>query len=374
MGNSSCFCCPGSVTPCRVSQFSGGLRLRMGLTVLALFVSTFVRSDYVSFAVTAEAQGEETPPPNPTCVVEGAVTKCTCTNKTVQKPDVTAIVSEQQNGLQISCNTTHLKCAPDDLQDNKVCPATITSLYECKQAAVKTATSIDINSLLNGSPSLQWQNGDSVPDCTSKKLTIPPENFPFVDEKFIVGCVENGTKDSMKVAVTLQARASVTKEQTVTCAFGVNSNKLHQTVTLSPEKNSFTLVCGTAGQVLPTKFDENYCVTADKTDAADSCTEAYGGILPNYEKTWWMKSSNANEYTFKIPDGRFPPEEQKITVGCQKIQTSDPENQTSKSEEKDSSVCTVDVTIAPSAAASASVSTMAVLLLSFVGMVSSTVL
>ncbi|KFG51700.1 SAG-related sequence SRS30C [Toxoplasma gondii p89] len=374
MGNSSCVRCPGSVTPCRGSQFFQGLGLRMGLTVLALFLSTFVRSGDVSFAVAANAQGEETPPSDPTCVVEGAVTKCTCRNQTVQKPDVTAIVSEQQNGLQISCNAAHLKCAPDNLQDNTVCPATITSLYECKQTAVKTVTSVDINSLLNGSPSLQWQNGDSVPECTSRKLTIPPENFPFVDEKFIVGCIKEGTNDSMKVAVTLQARASATKEQTVTCAFGVNSNKVHQTVTLSPEKNSFTLVCGTAGQVLPTKFDENYCVTADKTDAADSCTEAYRGILPNYEKTWWMKSSNANEYTFKIPDDQFPPEEQKITVGCQKKKISDPNNQTSRSNEKDSSVCTVDVTIAPSAASSASVSAMAILLLSSVGIVSSIVL
>ncbi|KFH11669.1 SAG-related sequence SRS30C [Toxoplasma gondii VAND] len=374
MGNSSCVRCPGSVTPCRGSQFFRGLGLRMGLTVLALFVSTFVRSGYVSFAVAAKAQGGETPPSDPTCVVEGAVTKCTCRNQTVQNPDVTAIVSEQQNGLQISCNATHLKCAPDNLQDNTVCPATIASLYECKQTSVKTVTSVDINSLLNGSPSLQWQNGDSVPECTSKKLTIPPENFPFVDEKFIVGCIEEGKKDSMKVAVTLQARASATKEQTVTCAFGINSNKVHQTVTLSPEKNSFTLVCGTAGQVLPTKFDENYCVTADKTDAAVSCTEAYGGILPNYEKTWWMKSSNANEYTFKIPDDQFPPEEQKITVGCQKKKISDPNNQTSRSDEKDSSVCTVDVTIAPSAASSASVSAMAILLLSSAGIVSSIVL
>ncbi|KYK71318.1 SAG-related sequence SRS30C [Toxoplasma gondii TgCatPRC2] len=371
MGNSSCVRCPGSVTPGRGSQFFRGLGLRMGLTVLALFVSTFVRSGYVSFAVAAKAQGGETPPSDPTCVVEGAVTKCTCRNQTVKNPDVTAIVSEQQNGLQISCNAAHLKCAPDNLQDNTVCPATITSLYECKQTAIKTVTSVEINSLLNGSPSLQWQNGDSVPECTSRKLTIPPENFPFVDEKFIVGCIKEGTNDSMKVAVTLQARASATKEQTVTCAFGVNSNKVHQTVTLSPEKNSFTLVCGTAGQVLPTKFDENYCVTADTTDAADSCTEAYGGILPNYEKTWWTKSSNANEYTFKIPDDRFPPEEQKITVGCQKKKISDPNNQTSRSDEKDSSVCTVDVTIAPSAASSASVSTMAILLLSSVGIVSS---
>ncbi|KEP67002.1 UNVERIFIED_CONTAM: SAG-related sequence protein SRS30A [Hammondia hammondi] len=203
-----------------------------------------------------------------------------------------------------------------------------------------------------------------------KRLTIQEGNFPFVDQKFVVGCVDQGTEDITKVTVTLE-ETSATQEQTVNLVFGANSNVVHQAITMTPKKSRFTLVCGDKGQILPTKYQETYCAHEDGKDAADTCKDAYSGIFLNYETTWWTKATEtaSNEYTFKIPEGQFPTEKQTFMVGCHG-QTPAQDNAQkngidSTAQEAKPTVYTVDVTIAASAASSAAefASGMALMLL-----------
>nr|CCA30039.1 SRS domain-containing protein [Neospora caninum Liverpool]CEL71252.1 TPA: SRS domain-containing protein [Neospora caninum Liverpool] len=364
MAHSSRVKCRGSETSGTVPlQLSRGLGVRMGLRVVLVFVSTLLLSDFPSFPGCVRALADE--PTDPTCVTNEAVTKCTSTKPDARDKALTATLSEKKNILEVACKNPDLKCAPDGLESNEVCPSTTASLKDCKnENRDSTPTPFDINTLLSGSPKdVSWRNCVDA-TCTTKKLTIPPENFPFVDQQFIVGCVDkSASKDTMKVTVTLQARASATDEQTVKCAYGKNSNPTHQAVTLSPEKNSFTLVCGTAGEVLPTTYETNYCISDNGDDATASCQGSYAEIFPNYEQTWWTTTANTNEYKFTIPEGQFPAEEQKITVGCQKT-TTEPGKQRTEREEKGSSVCSVDVTIVASASSPATLTSgMAVILL-----------
>ncbi|CBZ53654.1 SRS domain-containing protein [Neospora caninum Liverpool] len=353
---------PGSDVSGSVLQVSRGLGVRMGLRAILVFVSTFLFLDFPPFCGCVRALADE--PTDPACVTNEAVTKCTSTKTDARDKALTATLSEKKNILEIACKNPELKCAPDGLESNEVCPSTTASLKDCKnENRDSTPTPFDINTLLSGSPKdVSWRNCVDA-TCTTKKLEIPPENFPFVDQKFMVGCVKGDTNDTMKVTVTLEARASATEDQAVKCAYGVNSNKAHQTVTLTPEKNSFTLACGDQGDILPTNYKKEYCVSESGNEASDSCTGAYNGIFPNYEETWWTTTPHTNEYKFTIPEGQFPAEEQKITVGCQKKATAEPGKQRTESEEKGSSVCSVDVTVVASAASSAaSTSGMAVML------------
>ncbi|CBZ53658.1 SRS domain-containing protein [Neospora caninum Liverpool] len=363
--------CPGSEPSGTVVQLSWGLGVRMGLRVILVFVSTFLLLDCLSFSGCVRALADK--PTNPACVTEGAMTKCTCTTDEPNKTDLTATLCQAKNILQIACKQEKQQCAPEELSENLVCPSSTTILKDCKNEKAGV-TPFNINTLLSGSsPSVSWQLcADGLPACTTKKLEIPPENFPFVDRKFMVGCVKKGdTNDTMKVTVTLEARASATEDHIVKCAYGKNSNPAHQTVTLTPEKNSFTLACGDQGDILPTNYKKEYCVSESGNEASDSCTGAYEGIFANYEATWWTKTTGTNEYKFTIPGGQFPQEEQKVTVGCQKKTTAEPAPQSKEGGEKDSSVCSVDVTIVASAASSAALTSgRVVMLATIVGMVS----
>ncbi|KFG64061.1 SAG-related sequence SRS30D [Toxoplasma gondii RUB] len=373
MAVSSRVYCPGSGATCNLHPISRRLGVQKGLRVLVSVVLAFALCDFLHFPVGVRATSEPEAASDPSCVVGETATKCTCkSQESAANKALTATLSEEKNVLEIGCQHTGQQCAPDGLGKNLVCPATTAELKDCKKPEEKSAnTPFDVNSLLIGSPTISWQScEDSEP--TTKRLNIPRENFPFVDHKFVVGCLKTDTT-TMKVEVTLQARASSTQKQTVKCAYGTQSNAKHQTITLSPGKNSFTLVCGSEGEVLPTKYNEAYCVGENGNEAAAHCTGAYTDIFPNYEETWWS-TANINEFTFQVPDGEFPSEEQKITVGCQKKKISDPNNQTSRSDEKDSSVCTVDVTISPSTASSAAFGGVSAFLLSLVGIVSAIVL
>ncbi|CBZ53659.1 SRS domain-containing protein [Neospora caninum Liverpool] len=365
-----------SEAACAESPSSGnrGVRKRR---VLLVFVSSIMLFDSFSFSWCVRALGDPGSASDPSCLTEGSVIMCVCNNKPSDQKDLTAIVSEKRNALQISCKTDALTCAPGGLQGTNVCPSTTTTLADCKTAPFRGSTApVDINSLLIGPTTVSWENADNaVAGCTSKKMTVPPENFPLVDQKFIVGCVDRSDQSgSMKVTVTIEARASTMQDHIVKCAYGKKSNPAHQAVTLSPEKNSFTLVCGTAGEVLPTTYETNYCISDNGDDATASCQGSYAEIFPNYEQTWWTTTANTNEYKFTIPDGQFPAEEQKITVGCQKT-TTESGKQRTDSEEKDSSVCSVDVTIVASAASSAALTSgLAVTLVSIVGIFYTTLL
>ncbi|CBZ53655.1 SRS domain-containing protein [Neospora caninum Liverpool] len=367
--------CAGSEVPSRVSRIPRGLGERMRLRTFLVCVSTFLLLYTLSFSGCFRVLADGAT--DPRCVSTGPVTRCTCERSPGSNTPLTATLSKEKNVLEIGCSQSDLKCAPEELGTNEVCPSTTTSLKDCKNGDARTSTTkpININTLLSGSSTaVSWQSCEDVGEvpCTKKKLTIPPENFPFVDQKFVVGCVDDTkANDKMTVTVTLEARASATEDHIVKCAYGKNSNPTHQTVTLTPEKNSFTLVCGDKGDVLPTNYKEEYCVSETGTEASESCTGAYDGIFPNFETTWWTTTANSNEYKFTIPDGQFPAEEQKITVGCQKKTAGETEKNRHGSEKEDeakSTVCSVDVTIVASAASSGALTSgMAVLLLSLAG-------
>nr|CCA30036.1 SRS domain-containing protein [Neospora caninum Liverpool]CEL71249.1 TPA: SRS domain-containing protein [Neospora caninum Liverpool] len=370
MAPSSRVTCPVFDATGTMSHFPRRIGVRMGLRVILVFVSAFLLLDSLSFSGCVRALASEAT--NPTCHTIGAVTTCTCTSKNVTNKDLTATLSQKKNVLEIACKQKELNCAPGNLDGSVVCPSGTTNLKDCKTTK-GTDTPFNINTLLSGpSPSVSWQScANAISTCTTKKLTIPPENFPFVDHKFMAGCVQPDTKDTMKVTVTLEARASATEDHIVKCAYGKNSNPAHQTVTLTPEKNSFTLACGDQGDILPTNYKKEYCVSESGNEASDSCTGAYEGIFANYEATWWTKTTGTNEYKFTIPGGQFPQEEQKVTVGCQKKTTAEPAPQSKEGGEKDSSVCSVDVTIVASAASSAALTSgRVVMLATIVGMVS----
>ncbi|KEP67000.1 UNVERIFIED_CONTAM: SAG-related sequence SRS30D [Hammondia hammondi] len=369
--------CPGSGATCKLHQISRRVGMQIGLRVLVSVVLALALFDFLHFPVGVRATGEPGAASDPSCVVSETATKCTCKNQASAASEaLKATLSEEKNVLEIGCQQNEQKCAPNDLNTNLVCPATATALKDCKKQEERSAnTPFDVNSLLIGSPAISWQSCEDS-ECTTKRLTIPRETFPYVDHKFVVGCLKADTT-TMRVAVTLQARASSTQEQTVKCAYGTQSNAAHQTVTLTPGKNSFTLVCGSEGEVLPTKYNEAYCVSGNGNEAATHCTGAYTHIFPNYEETWWS-TANTSEYTFQVPDGEFPSEEQKITVGCQKKTSATPpaqgQGKGNTPEEAKSTVCTIDVTISPSAASSAAFGGVSAFLLSLVGIVSSTVL
>ncbi|EPR64506.1 SAG-related sequence SRS30D [Toxoplasma gondii GAB2-2007-GAL-DOM2] len=377
MAVSSRVYCPGSGATCNLHPISRRLGVQKGLRVLVSVVLAFALCDFLHFPVGVRATSEPEAAPDPSCVVGETATKCTCkSQESAANKALTATLSEEKNVLEIGCQPTEQQCAPDGLSKNLVCPAATTELKDCKKPEEKSAnTPFDVNSLLIGSPKISWQSCEDS-ECTTKRLTIPRENFPFVDHKFVVGCLKTDTT-TMKVAVTLQARASSTQEQTVRCAYGTQSNAKHQTITLTPGKNSFTLVCGSEGEVLPTKYNEAYCVSENGKEAAAHCTGAYTDIFPNYKQTWWS-TANINEFTFQVPDGEFPSEEQKITVGCQKKTQATPPAQSqgkrTTPEEANSTVCTVDVTISPSTASSAAFGGVSAFLLLLVGIVSAIVL
>ncbi|KFH17047.1 SAG-related sequence SRS30A [Toxoplasma gondii MAS] len=363
MASSSRVRCLRSVPSCPVSRLSLGPKLRLGGGLL-LFVSSLVVFGFLPFSQCVGTPDGGASATNPSCLTEGTETQCTCQDKNGSAKDLVATLSQNQNSLKIRCKQTDLKFVPESSNGKAVCPSTTTELKDCKAASTRSVSnSVEINTLLSGSPKdVSWKDVEGDNQYTSKKLVIPQEYFPSVDQKFIVGCVtsDSGTPaTAMKVTVTLEAKASATQEQTVNCAYGSNSNKAHQAITLTPENNKFTLVCGDKGQILPTKYQETYCAHEDGKDAADTCKDAYSGIFPNYETTWWTKATEppSNEYTFKIPEGQFPTEKQTFMVGCHRqtpVQDNAQKNGVdNNAQEAKPTVCTVDVTVAASAPSSA---------------------
>ncbi|PFH36808.1 SAG-related sequence [Besnoitia besnoiti] len=175
----------------------------------------------------------------------------------------------------------------------------------------------------------------------SKVLIIPPENLPFVDGEFAVGCVNN-SQASCKVRVTVAARATVTKDQQVSCAYGKDSNNQHQIIKLSPSQNRFTLACGDKGTIVQTNYKIAYCPVTEGQDAAPECSEEYKTILPGYEEGWWT-GDNGNSATLTIPKDKFPNNEARFMIQCQTTEGTEAKN--ALRDKLQDSVCSVDVTI-----------------------------
>ncbi|CBZ52224.1 SRS domain-containing protein [Neospora caninum Liverpool] len=345
--------CPasqGAAATLKMYQHYGGQKklqrsLRMGLTLMVLLASTSLHyscQSFFSIVGGASASGKATSE----CVAsQDGNTTCTCLKEDSQTTTLPAMLSEEKNVLQVSCQN-ELHCAPDDLSGQKVCPGTTDNLHDCKPRGGKI-TCIDVNDLLTKSEkSVTWKAG-STSNTPTKTLTIPSERFPFTDKKFVVGCVNDGkSADHCKVTVTVAARATAKNDQTVTCAYGASSNKEPQTITLSPSQNTFTLVCGTDGDILPSTYQKKYCGSSENNTTSACEEKDYTSIITTYQETWWQKTpEGTNVYTLEIPPNDFPTESANIVVGCTKAATNALNVNQDPSETDSSSVCKVVVTI-----------------------------
>ncbi|PFH36079.1 SAG-related sequence [Besnoitia besnoiti] len=282
------------------------------------------------------------------CLTEGNVTTCACdqpASRAVEEDEqlLSAVLSKETHVLTLSCSTGN-HCLPKPMHDAIACPVENTTLESC---------SLDIRGLLTGdTANVKWGEcaGKEKTGESCRTISILPDNIPYSDEQFAVGC-QQANKKNCRVTVTVKARDSVTAGRSVTCAYGASSNDSHQTIKLSPTENSFTLVCGEKGEVLPKKYDETYC-PPDSNAAAETCDGEYKTILPGYESTWWKDDKKAKSFTLSIPTDKFPKEQAKIVVGCQQKTSEQPK----KAEDAPSpTVCSVDVTIEASASASSAV-------------------
>ncbi|CBZ54535.1 SRS domain-containing protein [Neospora caninum Liverpool] len=316
---------------------------RMGVTLLVLLASAYVHDDRLSFFSSVRAQDET---PKSQCVVdtEHGTTQCTCDNTDPSPQKLEATLSEDQNVLKVSCKKNHLVCAPEQLNGDKVCPQSANKLHQCSSSNGSSAC-ITLNDILvKPAESVTWSKDttDTSEDCTTQQLAVPQENFPYTDKKFLVGCiVANDNADKCRVTVTVAARASAKNGQTVTCAYGTSSNKVPQTITLSPSQNAFTLVCGTDGEIMPSTYQQHYCDSSENGATSDCQERDYTSVLTTYQDTWWQKTENSS-YTLQIPPTDFPEEPANIMVGCKKSKVSK-RGQTSEGEP--STVCKVLVTI-----------------------------
>ncbi|PFH36087.1 SAG-related sequence [Besnoitia besnoiti] len=330
-----------------------GARLRycssyqVGLMVLLSSMGLIALSVHTTFSHVRALASETKLVPE--CILSGKVTTCTCdVTKTVAEGKAqAAILSQTNNGIKLECKSG-LECAPKGLSQT-VCTAEDESLSAC---------SVALHTLLaDNQKNVTWTDcaQREIPAAsTCKTLSVPQDNFPFIDERFAVGCADgnNSNQKICKVAVTVTARPSVTEGQTVRCAYGANSNQSRQSVTLSPSKNNFTLVCGEKGEVLPKKYDQAYCPAELKGDQ-EACDGNYKSILPGYEEQWWEKRDEGKSYTLSIPADKFPKEQSKIVVGCQQ-KTQQTESKVTGEGVSGPTLCAVDVTIEAGASPSLS--------------------
>ncbi|PFH36081.1 SAG-related sequence [Besnoitia besnoiti] len=271
-----------------------------------------------SFSVTGEPDTEETR----ICVEAEKGTTCTCAAQPSRSEKTsTATISQEKNTLKMVCKEG-LKCAPAELTGSIACVGGTDDLTECKgsTSGTKHDSCLDVKDILTGTTSsIQWKDTTAQGRAKdqSRSLTVPPETIPFVDEKFVVGCISSTSSSttSCKVDVKIEARATAKNDQTVVCAYGARSNQTRQAVTLSPSQNSFTLVCGDKGEVLPKAYAQTYC-SPDSKDASETCSGDYTTILAGYEDKWWSADDKARSFTLSVPADKFPSKEAKLLVGC----------------------------------------------------------
>ncbi|PFH36084.1 SAG-related sequence [Besnoitia besnoiti] len=337
----------GARKPRRGPYFSG----RAELVALMCCVIVAIHS----FSLISALGTEETS----MCVEVDNVTTCTCAAQPSRSEKTsTATISQEKNTLKMVCKEG-LKCAPAELTGSIACVGGTDDLTECKgsTSSTKHDSCLDVKDILTGTTSsIQWKDTTAQGRAKdqSRSLTVPPETIPFVDEKFVVGCISSTSSSttSCKVDVKIEARATAKNDQTVVCAYGARSNQTRQAVTLSPSQNSFTLVCGDKGEVLPKAYAQTYC-SPDSKDASETCSGDYTTILAGYEDKWWSADDKARSFTLSVPADKFPSKAAKLLVGCRQEYPLSEDKKNAPAE--GSTVCSVDVFIEANASSSLSV-------------------
>ncbi|PFH36828.1 SAG-related sequence [Besnoitia besnoiti] len=325
------------------------------LTAGLLLVVSFAESQLLSSRQVGILEGDV---PKSACTPSkqgGTTCDCVANGEGVQH--LKATLSEEKTQLELVCNPT-LTYAPEQLADSKVCPAGIQDLSKCKAKPNQgDPASLGLDTIFTGeTDSVKWTPSPTPAESAKAMvLKISKDNVPFTEKKFMVGCLK-ASADQCQVTVTIQARKTVMQERKVMCAYGKDSNnsKQHQTITLTPSQNSFTLVCGADGDVLPADYNSHYCpVTETPTDAQASCSGDYASIFSTYNQNWW-KADGTKSFSFEIPADQFPEKDATISLGCRQKPSGDVNRHKTVSDVAETSVCNVDVTIGGTGAASSS--------------------
>lgn len=154
-----------------------------------------------------------------------------------------------------------------------------------------------------------WFSGTDLK--TGVKFSIPEEDYPSVYRGFRIGCV-TGKKEvkSCMVTVHVQARDPEVDGQVARCAY---SNDLRtQRLSLTPEKNQVTLICGREGRPLPDNFEVEFCQDSSRLDVCES--RRFSTIFPTFDPKWWSRGKSG--VTLTIPPHSFPREAKKFNLVC----------------------------------------------------------
>ncbi|PHJ16757.1 srs domain-containing protein [Cystoisospora suis] len=298
-------------------------------------------------AVAVGASGSVT---SKTSGVTGQVATCVVATEIQKTATLEGSISQANPTFELLCQGTNPTAVPVELK--KVCKQSDipsarsdlgaqTPLSEC--AADTGKQQCDVTTLLFPGAKAVWEavTQTEANSSTDKKyrLIIAKEDFPLLDQRFFVGCMEKSKpQSSCQVNITVNARASeVSADNVVTCAYGKDSNKAPVAVTLTPEKNSFTLKCGSEGARIPTEKQE-YC----SGTSIDRCSaKQLTSLIPKAEASWWTESDGQKTVQFTIPTDKFPSSDTVFLVGCKTAE-----------KEKDATSCNVNVTVKSSAVSS----------------------
>ncbi|PHJ21117.1 srs domain-containing protein [Cystoisospora suis] len=210
------------------------------------------------------------------------------------------------------------EAVPIDLA--KVCRQSTTSrpqnkgtpLSECRTHS--GATQYRLADILLSGAKAAWKSVPApVGEPRKFQLAIPKDEFPVVDEKFFVGCMQpEKPESSCQVNITVSARTSeVSADNVVTCAYGKDSNKSPVDVNLTTKKNSFTLEC--RSDVVPADYKQLYC----SGSSVDECSpKKLTSLLPRAEPSWWKTVDSL--HTVKLTEDKFPSADTVFLMGCQK--------------------------------------------------------
>ncbi|PHJ17120.1 srs domain-containing protein [Cystoisospora suis] len=297
------------------------------------------------------------------CGNNSGVTSCTCealanaqAGRAAPK-QWKATLSEESPGLELTCPTQNIS-APGTMVQGYVCLEganldtclTTQAASSLSAKAANDGSPVQLNTLLaEGTSAVTWKEGDSA---GSKKysMTVPERAFPLHDQQFFVGCQPASPKGAptCKVSVALNARKTATVGQTVTCAYGSDSNKGRQSVTLTPSENKLTVVCGNTGSIVPAEDSPQCCVYGAELNGGSCIPQAFTSVLPGFERSWWG-TTGGSQAILTIPVEKFPAEERKFTLGCKYTQPTNPPGERDQAGASPApsqpSVCSVDVII-----------------------------
>ncbi|CBZ49962.1 srs domain-containing protein [Neospora caninum Liverpool] len=306
----------------------------------------------------SDAQGESG--------IAGVVATCTVASSgdAVTRPATTLTLSSSTLVATLECMGQSMKALPADAAT--VCVAEATASKElnssnCSIGDTSMGNPVKLQELLGTNDPVQWKaisSSDGKNQGESRMLELSEASLPRTDKKFMVGCQsgEAGENKSCQVTVNVNAKpSSVDDKNAVTCAYGKDSNPEAVEVEMSEDKNTLTIDCGKGGSMQPAEFTSQYC--SPEGDTFEDCSKAnYSDVLPTFASTWWTNTENKTQATLTIPKTDFPPEDQRLLLGCvPKTQNADQSTREENLTESvsETSSCRVLVTVKAASSASA---------------------